>query len=151
MKPIVCSVQVNADPARTFAIFTDLHHAEERVEGIKKMEVLTDGPVGKGTRFKETRVMFKKETSETMEITAFDPPTGYTVEAESCGCHYTSFFKFVPKDGGTQVTWEFNSKPLTFMAKMMSPMMIMMGGTLRKLVAKDMADIKAAAEQGITA
>ena len=47
-----------------FAVFTDLHRAAERIRGIERLEVLTDGPVGKGTRFRETRIMFRREATE---------------------------------------------------------------------------------------
>jgi len=55
----------------------DLHSAAENIGAITKMEVLTDGPIGLGTRFRETRVMFRKEATELMEITVFERPARF--------------------------------------------------------------------------
>ena len=53
----------------------DLHSVAENIRGIEKLEVLTEGPIGLGTRFRETRIMFKKEATEVMEITVFERPS----------------------------------------------------------------------------
>jgi hypothetical protein len=65
-------------------VFTDLDGAAERVDGIQKLEKLTDGPVGLGTRFRETRRMFRKEAAEEMEFTAFEPGRSYGVCCDAC-------------------------------------------------------------------
>ena len=77
-----------APPERVFEVCTDLRNAARHINGIKKLEVLGDGPIGVGTRFRETRVMFKRECTEEMEIVSFDPPKGYAIGCESHGCRY---------------------------------------------------------------
>ena len=49
---------IEAPPERVFEVVTDLRGAPERIRGITKMEVLTEGPIGGGTRYRETRIMF---------------------------------------------------------------------------------------------
>ena len=83
MSTLTTSKFVQAPPEATFDAFTDLRSAPDRIEAITALEVLGDGPVGVGTRFRETRVVFKREATEEMEITAFDRPNSYAVEAES--------------------------------------------------------------------
>lgn len=141
MKDLIIESTFDADAETTFGILTDLPNAPDRIEAILKLEMLTDGPVGLGTKFRETRKMFGKESTEDMTITQFAPNESYTVEAESCGSHYTSRFTFVPNGEQTNVTMSFGAKPLTFMAKLMSPMLFCMRGVLRKCVVKDMADL----------
>lgn len=137
---------VNAPPEVTFEHATDLEKAPERVEGITKMEILTDGPVGEGTRFRETRVMMKKEHSEEMEITAFDPPRSYAVDAESCGCKYHTVFHFRPAGDGTEIEMTFDAKPLNIFAKVMSVVMRPMFGWAKREMQKDLDQIAASAE-----
>lgn len=93
---LVTSHVIHAPLERVFEMFSDIHHSADLVDAITRVEVLTTGSIGKGTRFRETRVMFKRETTEEMEVTAFDPPHSYTVEADSCGAHFTSTFRFEP-------------------------------------------------------
>jgi len=71
----------------TFELISDFEHAAEHIHAIRQLEVLTPGPVGVGTRFRETHKMFGKESSEEMEVTTFNAPHGYTVECDSCGSH----------------------------------------------------------------
>ncbi len=66
MSTITTSVLVLAPVDRTFEAFCELDKAVERIPGITALEVLTDGPFGEGTRWRETRLMFKKEATEEM-------------------------------------------------------------------------------------
>ena len=87
MSSVTIEIDVNASPGRTFEVFTDLANTGNIVRGIKKMEILTEGPVGTGTRFRETRVMMGKEATEEMEITEFQRGELFVHEAKSHGCH----------------------------------------------------------------
>ena len=82
--------RIGAPQAAVFHLFADVKRAAEHLSGVVRVEKLTDGPVGKGTRFRETRVFFKKEATEELEITGFDPPRSYTLGCESCGCTYST-------------------------------------------------------------
>lgn len=133
-----------------FALATDIERFPERIKGITKVEKLTPGPVGVGTRFRETRIMFKKEATEEMEFTSLEPNRGYTLGCESCGCRYSSRFTFEPEGSGTKMTMEFEAQPLTFFAKVMGVLIgWMMSGMIKKCVAQDMEDLKTAAESAV--
>jgi uncharacterized protein YndB with AHSA1/START domain len=148
MPQITASARIAAPPDRVFTLFTDLRNAPSRVKGITALEVLTDGPIGKGTRFRETRTMFGRSCTETLEITGFDPPRSYTVAANSGGCLCQTEFSFRPDADGTAVEFIFSATAQTFMAKLMSPLFRLMASTCRKAVERDMADLKAVAEGG---
>jgi carbon monoxide dehydrogenase subunit G len=144
---IVCSEHINAPVEKVFAVASDVEHAPEVISTITKMEVLTDGPVGVGTRFRETRVMFGKEATEEMEFSVFDPPRSYTLVADSHGCHYVSTFRFTPEGAGTRVDFEFTGDAHSFGAKVMSAVMgPLMKGTMRKMLAKDLGELKRSIE-----
>ena len=78
--------------------------------------MLSDGEIGVGTRFKETRVMFGKESSEIMEITRFAPHDFFTEEARSSGMHYVSNWSFVENEGCTRVSIDFTGTATTSIA-----------------------------------
>ena len=138
--------QINAPIDRVYDVFTDLPRAADRISGIESVKVLTDGPFEVGTRWQETRKMMGKLATETMWITAAEPNTSYTAEAESCGTHYTSTFTFEAVDGGTRVTMSFSGKPVTLIAKLLSPLGVLMTGTIKKMVAQDLADLAGVCE-----
>ncbi|QDV07593.1 Polyketide cyclase / dehydrase and lipid transport [Planctomycetes bacterium Poly30] len=135
-----------------FELFTDLPHAAEHVESIQSLEVIGKGPIGKGTRFRETRVMFGKEATEEMEITAFDPPRSYRVEGISCGVQYTTVYRFEGGQRETKVSMETTSRPLTLVARVTGPILgLMMKGAMRKAMAQDHAELKRVAEDRVAA
>jgi uncharacterized protein YndB with AHSA1/START domain len=137
---------IAAPPDRVFPLASDFARMPERIPDIKRVEMLTDGPVGVGTKFKETRVMFGKEATETMEVTEFDPPHMYQLRAESCGARYDSVVRFDRDAGGTLATIDLTVTPLSFAAKLMQPLGWMMKGMMTRCFAKDLDGLAKAAE-----
>lgn len=147
MAAMESTTHIAAPPPKVWEMLTDLNGAADRVEAIKSLEVLTDQPFGVGTRFRETRVMFGKEATEEMEVTAITPGESYTTEAESCGSHYTCIVRVVPDGEGSRLTMSMSARPTGLVGKIVSPiLMVMMKGTVAKAFAKDLQDLKAAAE-----
>lgn len=147
MSTLTVNLQVNAPIEKVFEVFTELDKAEERIPGITKLELLTEGPVGVGTRWRETRVMFKKEAAEEMWITGFHPPSRYMVEANSHGMLYETLFEFDASGSGTQVTWTFTGTPQTLGTKMMGPILgLVFNGVMKKCMNQDMEALKAVCE-----
>lgn len=136
------SETVNAPIDRVFDLFADFPNASERIDGIERIEMMTEGPVDKGTRFRETRIMFGKETTEEMEVTRFVPNESYLVEAESCGAHFQSEYRFTSKGDSTLVEMEMTSHPVSLFAKLMSPLGFLMAGTMKKCMLDDMQQLK---------
>jgi uncharacterized membrane protein len=148
MKSFDFSMHVEATADRTFDVFTDLEHAEEMLEGVIRLELLTDGPVGAGTRFRETRKLFGKEASEEMEFTRFEPPSICVVESDSCGAHWTSTYTFTPEGDRTRVDLSIRIDATSMAAKLMSPLTLLFGGSMKKMIQKDLDELKAVAESG---
>ena len=147
MAKLTIKTHIDAAPESVFAVACDFHHAAENIQGIEQVEVLTDGPIGVGTRFRETRIMFGKEVTEEMEITAFDEPHSYVVESGSCGMHYRTDYKFVADIAGTHVRLEMNCQPVNLLTKLLSPLFALLIRPMRKCLAADLEDLKAVAEK----
>lgn len=146
MRRLVLAKHVAAPPAKVFAAFTDLDEFAGRIASIVRVERLTPGPVGRGTRFRETRVMFKREATETMEFRAFEAGRSYTLGCLSCGMDYAFSFRFTAAAGGTDVIADVAMKPVTFFARLLSPLAALMAGPLRKCLAQDLEDVAASVE-----
>ena len=139
---------VQAPRDQVFAAFTDVEGWADMIDGIVKVERIGDGPVGNGTRWKETRVMFKKEHTEEMWIEDFQAPSSYAVAADSCGSKFKTTFTFQEQDGGTKVDMLTETQAVSLFAKIMSPLGALMMGPMKKAMQKDMDDLKAAIEKG---
>jgi hypothetical protein len=146
---MVLTKHIAAPPKRVFDAVADVATLPMRIPEIKAVEMLTTGHVGVGTKFKETRMMFGKETSETFEITEFSPPAKLTMKAVSCGVEYTAEHRFKPDRGGTLLELEMRHRALTLYAKLFRPLGWLMGGMMRKALAKDLDALAAAVEKKI--
>lgn len=142
MARIHLETTVNAPVEHVFDAITDFANAAGRLKGITRVEMLTDGPTRVGTKFRETRVMFGKEATETMEVVAFDPPRQYTLRAMSCSVEFTSTLRCTRVNGGTRLEQDTTTRPTTFMARVMSPLGVLMLGPMKKAMDKDLQDIK---------
>ncbi len=145
---VTAKATVNASREEVFKVFADIENAAERIEGITKLEVLSETRSGLGVRWRETRTMFGKEATEEMEMTGFEEPARYIVEAESHGTHYTSVYEFTEAgEGACDVSWSFEGKPLSIGAKLLSPLGYMFKGSVRKMLMKDVTDLKSYIEK----
>ena len=147
MSSLEVETWIEATPERVFEVITDLEKLPDRIEAIQEVEILTDGPLGIGTRFREKRIMFKREATEEMEFTAFDPPRSFVLTAESHGARYISTHTLEPEREGTRVRLAFKSEalaPLTrFVSAVLMPFFV---GATRKALQSDLDSLKKAAE-----
>ncbi|MEZ5382540.1 MAG: SRPBCC family protein [Microthrixaceae bacterium] len=148
MSTISASHQIDASPEAVWAIATSMDRWVDVVEAIERVERLDDGTeFGLGTTWRETRTMFGKQATECMEVTEYVDGERYATFAESHGSKYYSEISVEPSEGGCLLSMNFRGVPQTALTKIMDVTIgrLFMGAT-RKALAKDLADIGAAAE-----
>lgn len=142
--------RIAAGQGPVWEALTDLRGMERVLSGVSKVEVLTDGAFGVGTRWRETRRMFGKEATEEMWVTACDPPERYVVEAESHGTHYVS--EWVLRADGPSVTTVGMTFSAVTSGGVTGLLARILGGlgerAVRKAIAKDLDEVASAVEQG---
>jgi carbon monoxide dehydrogenase subunit G len=144
MRSFTIARHVDADPDLVFDTLSDFEHAAERIGNIERIEILTDGPIAAGTRFRETRKIFGKEATEELTISVFDQASRhYAVECESCGCRSRTDVRCTEDGTGTLVSMETTYQPVSMLAKLMAPIGWMMIGTMRKCIEQDLDDLMA--------
>jgi uncharacterized membrane protein len=150
MQDVEVRRHVAAPVQRVWEVATDLAGAPQVVRGIDAVEVLTPGPFGVGTRWRETRTMMGRSATEEMTVTAVEPQRSYTVEAASRGAHYVSTFAFAPSaDGGTDVTTTFGGRPTGAVARVLGAVTAPLGRrAVSKALEQDLHDIATTAERG---
>jgi carbon monoxide dehydrogenase subunit G len=146
MPQLTISKKINAPVETVFRICSDFQNTPNTISAIKKIEMLTEGPTRVGTRFKETRIMFGKEATEEMEVAEFQPNRSFTLVADSCGCRYEMSHQFHREGNGTRLELDMNAKATSFLAKLMSPLSVLMMGTMKKAIDSDLDEVKRAAE-----
>lgn len=145
---ISLSKRIDAPIETVFETATDLQRAAEHMRGIERIELETTLPVCVGTRWRETRKMLGREDTQTLEITAFNPPNGYTIGCENCGSYFESEFRFEPAAGSmTDVTLDVRCEARSLLAKLMSPISnLMFGKVMRTCMEDDLEDLARVSE-----
>ena len=140
---------VNAPADKVWAVISDIPGSAATLSGIDAVQLLSDGPYGEGTRWKETRTMMGKSETVEMWVSQADSPRSTTVKALQGGADYTSRFTLADRDGGTDLTLTFGAE-LQNPSRMTKLAMALFGKLgmriTRKALAKDLAEIAAKAE-----
>jgi hypothetical protein len=143
--------RISAPADRVWEALTDIEGvpAPRIIHDSEKVERLSEGPFGVGTRWRETGRLFGKPPLQ-MWVTACEDPASYVIEANGQGWHYTSEAVLTPEGAdATAVRMVFRSESEkeggfgVWMTKLFVPL----GSKgVEKLIAKDLADIVAAVE-----
>ncbi|WAZ22012.1 SRPBCC family protein [Streptomyces cinnabarinus] len=148
-KTVAVERRIAADQATVWAALTDLPGMERVLTGVTKVEVLSEGGFGVGTRWRETRRMFGKDATEEMWVTACEVPARYVVEAESHGSHYVSEWD-LRADGPVTTTVRMTFTGTTTGGGVMAVLTKVLGRVgeraVSKAIAKDLDDVAAAVE-----
>jgi len=143
MKPLICTHRSSAAPERVWPLASDFANAAGRIRAITKVEMLTPGPVGSGSRFREWR----GRQAVDMEVAAWSPPRSYSLRGYAMGTEFTSEIQCVPDGAGTRLEMVIHVRPRTFGAKLLSPLISLMSKVMVKSCAKDLGDIARVAER----
>ncbi|WP_427129414.1 SRPBCC family protein [Pseudarthrobacter sp. S9] len=145
---------INAPADKVWAVVSDIPGSAAMLSGIDSIEMLTEGPYGEGTRWKETRNMMGRSETVEMWVSDCEPPSpgrggSATVKALQGGADYTSRFALAERDGGTDLTLTFGAEVVkpTRLSKIMMAVFGPLGMRItRNALAKDLAEIAAKAE-----
>ena len=138
---------VAAPPEVVFATVTDVANWPNFLRAIDKLEILTPGPVGVGTKFRETRVMFGRKATEEMTVAVYGPPRRFDLTAENHGTRYLACHEITPASGGARLRLTFGGTALTFGAKLGMAIGFLFKGAVTKQLKSDLDAIKAEAER----
>jgi uncharacterized protein YndB with AHSA1/START domain len=141
---------IHASPDEVWAVLSDLEHAPETLRGVTRVEVLEGAGYEVGTRWRETRRIFGKEETQTMEVAECDPPRSTTVTSRSAGVEYRSVFTLEPAEAGTLATICFGAShpDPNLLQRLTATLFGHVGAAVTtRLLNQDLADIAARAER----
>ncbi len=131
------TVTVKCPVDQVFALITDAKNLRRWQASLIENELLTEGPVMAGTRFREKRRMGSRESVIEGEITEFVPNQRFatrTLTAPNVTVSYT----LEPVKGGTRVTYRFTMTAKGFM-RLLEPFFL---GSIKKDTEADFANLR---------
>ena len=129
-------------------VFTDLEHAARNLSAVERVQVLTDGPFGEGTRWLETRKMYGKSVTEEMQVGEMELHKTYLVKAGSGTTRYESRYEFAAiDDRSTRVRFTFAGESSGFAKVLGNVMWPILRGKMAKELGRDLKDLTAVLER----
>ena len=110
MSTVAVTRLIEAPVVAVWRVFTDLAGRGRWLSAVTRVEVLTPGPFGAGTRWRETRGMADGgEITEEFRVEECTVPERFVVASPGIGADYRMTYSFVPivrgrHRGGTMVT-----------------------------------------------
>ncbi len=144
------SILISAAPEAVFAAVSDVENSPDRIDWYEKVEMLTDGPVRVGTKWRETRCMNKQRSVEEWEMTAFESPDYFSAYSDSHGYDVIWTMRVEPAREFSRLALEMTTRPRTFIGKLMTPVEWLMSGMMKSIVRKDLESTKAYIERNST-
>ena len=94
---------INRPPPEVFNFLADATNAPKVVPSVVRVEKLTEGPVGVGTRYRETRLMTKKEAQAELEVSGYESPGHFAMHNVTNGIETTYDYRLSAERDGTRV------------------------------------------------
>ncbi len=142
---ITVATRIPVPPARAFAVIADIERWPDRIADISRIEILSDDPVGPGTRFRETRTMHGRTAQQEMTVTEYTPPERLLLTADAHGMHYRMLHVLREVDGGTHLSLHFTATPATITARLIAPVARrLVGQSLQRTLQSDLDQLAAA-------
>ncbi len=132
---------IKADAETVFGVLTDIEAWPDFISGIKSAEKLTEGPLRRGSRFREIRVVHGHEAAEEMTVALLEPPVRLVLTAENHGARYEIIHEVVARDPGSELVVSFEARPQSFWARLMAPLAGFMARDIERQIGRDLTDI----------
>lgn len=143
MKPVIARRTIKAPLELVFQTIADPRNFQSAVPHIKEIEFLTDQHSGRGTRFRETRVMHGREESVVLEVTDYSENESVRIVSDAGGTVWDSVFTVSEGTGGIDLNLRMDMIPHTWKARITTRLI---RGFVAKGVEADMDAVKAHCE-----
>jgi len=134
---------IKAPLSSVFEIVAHIDNYAKAIPHITKVEVLSDHRSGLGTRFKETRLMGKREVTTELEVTEYEAPNLVRFVSESGGTTWDTIFSFSEQDGITTMAMQMDATAKHVLAKLFN---LLIKGMITQAIEADMDSVKSYCE-----
>jgi carbon monoxide dehydrogenase subunit G len=98
------SIEINAPVRKVWALIDKLEEWPHWMPSIKKIQRVSNGPLGVGAQLSVTARVSRLRVKLLMTITKFVPERNVVMQGKALGTNLTRFYNLEPVDGKTKVT-----------------------------------------------
>ncbi|MYL36736.1 SRPBCC family protein [Halobacillus litoralis] len=100
------SVVIERPVEEVFKAAVDFSNSPQIMEAVVAVELLSEGPVREGYKFKETREIRGRKVSAVIEVTAIEENRSYSVKSVQSGLDLRYHYQFEQAPEGTKVVFQ---------------------------------------------
>jgi uncharacterized protein YndB with AHSA1/START domain len=130
-------LHLNRPVDQVFGYLVDSRNLTAWQSNLISIQLLTEGPLRVGTRFREVRRLGRRESEIQGEVTAFEPNKRFETKTIT-EPHVTVSYFFEPDNGGTRLHYKFVMHTSGFM-RLLEPLIV---GSVRKETRADLETLK---------
>ncbi len=132
--------RIASTPEKIFDAIAHIERSAEVVPDIVNVEFLTEQRTGAGTRFRETRLMGKREATTELEVTEYEPNSRVRFVSDAGGTVWDTVFHLRPTgDGAVELELVLDASPYKLLSKAFHPLI---KGMVQRAIEKDMDAVK---------
>ncbi len=143
MKQFTSERTIEAGIDDVFDVVAHIENFQKAVPHIANVEFLTEQQRGVGTRFRETRLMGKREATTELEVREYEPPNLVRMVSDTGGTVWDTTFRLTGTAARTVLSMEMDAIPHALMARLSLPLI---GRVVAKAIETDMDAVGAYCE-----
>jgi len=144
---VVVAAECSAPPELVFAANMDVPNWPRFIDGIKRIDILSGGPIAVGLRFRATRLVRGQRVSSELKLAAMDSPWRIAFTADDDGRRRVFTSEIVPYGSGSRLTVSCETMAVTFAARLGGLFSFLSARRLRQQMQGDVANIAREAER----
>ena len=114
-------VYIDASVETVFKAASDFNNSVFIMDNVVGIEMLTEGPVQKGTKVKEVREVRGRTIESILVFTEYVANQKYSVKSENNGIFIEYHYSFLPQESGTVVNFEWFIRTKGFKNTLLKP------------------------------
>jgi uncharacterized protein YndB with AHSA1/START domain len=134
------STDIAKPPEEVFPYLFEPDLVPRWTTGLEAYERVDDGPVGKGSRFRQRLEVSGQRIDAELKVTAYDPPRHAVAATEIRGIDVISTYELRPEGGGTRLTQTVEAKGGGLKGRVLIPVI---QPHLEKKLERDLAALQA--------
>ena len=139
-------VVIDRPRARVWEFITEPANAARWMPNLRSLEVITEGPLGVGSKYRETRRFKGRDNTAEIEVTAWEPPAIYAAGTPLAGTFFEYRYELSsPTESSTHLELIASAKPSSALGKLAAIPMIK---AMEKADGEHLDAIKRAVEGG---
>ena len=139
MTQFTSSIRIKASKEMVFDTIAHIENFSKAIPHIVNVEFYTETRQGVGTRFKETRIINKREASTVLEVTEYIENESIRLVSDSGGTIWDTAFTVKESSGAVDLKMVMDAQPKNFFARLSIPLIKNM---LKKALDADLASTK---------